>query len=209
MGGVSEDRSTAGASTGREALIEKAVAWFAENGVGDTSLRTLASGIGTSHRMLLYHFGSREGLLTSVMQTVEHTERRLLEDLKDSHSDPYEAGLLFWSHLADTATTYAPLHFELAGWAMADKPHAAGYRDWLATGWLHALTSLFELAHPADEAARIAELSLAMARGLLYQLAITGDRGSADRAMEAWIAMVDPGRRQPRAGRDCDPGDRR
>ena len=51
----------------REELLGKAIGWFAEHGVGETSLRTLAEGIGTSHRMLIYHFGSREGLLAACL----------------------------------------------------------------------------------------------------------------------------------------------
>lgn len=34
-------------------------------GLTDLSLRTIAGEIGTSHRMLLYHFGSKEKLLVA------------------------------------------------------------------------------------------------------------------------------------------------
>ncbi|MBK6300027.1 MAG: TetR family transcriptional regulator [Actinomycetales bacterium] len=40
----------------REELLGQVVAWFAAHGIGDTSLRTLARELGTSHRMLIYHF---------------------------------------------------------------------------------------------------------------------------------------------------------
>ena len=59
----------------RDALLARCVTWFADHGVGDTSLRTLADGVGTSHRMLIYHFGSREGLLAAVVEAVEQGER--------------------------------------------------------------------------------------------------------------------------------------
>jgi AcrR family transcriptional regulator len=35
-------------------------------GIADLSQRQLAAAISTSHRMLIYHFGSREGLLVAV-----------------------------------------------------------------------------------------------------------------------------------------------
>ena len=76
----------------REELLGRAVAWFAEHGVGDTSLRTLAAGIGTSHRMLNYHFGSREGLLGAVVEAVEQAEHAALLELAATHDDPFEAG---------------------------------------------------------------------------------------------------------------------
>jgi AcrR family transcriptional regulator len=85
--------------------------------------------------MLLYHFGSREGLLAAVVETVEQGERDLLARLLLDEDDPYAAGLRFWEHVADSATTFAPLYFELAGHAMQGRPWAAGLRDWLTDGW--------------------------------------------------------------------------
>ena len=46
----------------RERLLAKAVDHVAAHGVADLSLRALAAALGTSHRMLLYHFGSKEQL---------------------------------------------------------------------------------------------------------------------------------------------------
>jgi AcrR family transcriptional regulator len=46
----------------RQLLAAAAIAIAMQGGIADLSLRELAAAIGTSHRMLLYHFGSREGL---------------------------------------------------------------------------------------------------------------------------------------------------
>ncbi len=67
----------------RESLLTDAVEHFAKNGIGDASLRSIATSIGTSHRMLIYHFGSREGLLAEVVRTVEAQQRDLLASLGD------------------------------------------------------------------------------------------------------------------------------
>ena len=40
---------------------------FVTDGLGDLSLRKIAAAVGTSHRMLLYHFGSKNGLLLEVV----------------------------------------------------------------------------------------------------------------------------------------------
>ncbi len=50
----------------RDRLLAAAVEQAMRGGIADLSLRELAAAIGTSHRMLLYHFGSREGLLVAV-----------------------------------------------------------------------------------------------------------------------------------------------
>ena len=178
----------------REDLLAKALTWFARNGVGDTSLRALAADLGTSHRMLLYHFGSREGLLTAVVEAVERDERAALEDLLEASDDPYAAGAAFWVHVADRAGVFAPLFFELAGHAMQGKPYAVSLRTWLAEGWGEVLTTAYQsVGLDADRAAQLARLSLAMARGLLFDVAVTGDRPGADRAMAAYTELIPRG----------------
>lgn len=55
---------------GREQLLQAVIDHLAEHCVTSQSLRGTATSIGTSHRMLIYHFGSRKGLLTEVVATV-------------------------------------------------------------------------------------------------------------------------------------------
>lgn len=168
----------------REELLARVIAWFAEHGVGDTSMRTIAAGVGTSHRMLHYHFGSREGLLGAVVEAVERGERDALQALSARGDDPYAAGLAFWDHVADAAATFAPLFFELSGQAMQRKPWAEPLRDWLSAGWIDVLTDLYRGAgHDQLVAEQQARMSLALARGLLFELALTGERAAADAAM--------------------------
>ena len=175
----------------REELLSRAGAWVAEHGVGDTSLRTLAAGIGTSHRMLNYHFGSREGLLGAVVEAVEQAEHAALLELADSHSDPFEAGAAVWARVADRAEVFAPLFFELSSHAMRGQPHAEGLREWLRTGWTDALREAYAgLGAPPPVASILALQSLAMARGLLFEVAVTGDRAAADAAMTRWTEVV-------------------
>ena len=60
----------------REQIIGAAIAVFGEYGYAGGSIRTIADRVGVSHATLLQHFGSKEGLLTAVLeewdrQTVE------------------------------------------------------------------------------------------------------------------------------------------
>jgi AcrR family transcriptional regulator len=65
-------------SQAREHLLASAVRHALDAGIADLSLRQIAAAIGTSHRMLIYHFGSREGLLVAVTQAVEDQQRAAL-----------------------------------------------------------------------------------------------------------------------------------
>lgn len=175
----------------RDELLDRAVAWFAEHGIGDTSMRTLAAELGTSGRMLHYHFGSREGLLAAVVERVERGEQAVLAAYLAESADPFEAGARFWPHVAQAAQTFAPLFFELAAHAMHGRDYAAPLRAWLASGWVDEVAAAFVAAGvPADRADARARLAVAATRGLLLELAITGDRPAADRAMAEFAGML-------------------
>jgi AcrR family transcriptional regulator len=176
------------APTGREALLVRAIGHFAEHGVGDTSLRALAGAIGTSHRMLIYHFGSRDGLLAAVVDTVEQGARDLLAQIVEEareDADPLAAGMRYWHLVTEEALVYGPLFFELTSHAMLGLPYAVDLRERLVTTWLDALTAMWEARGVRTDAARgEATLDLAVARGLLHDLLLTGDRKRVDAAME-------------------------
>jgi AcrR family transcriptional regulator len=192
-------------ATGRDALLARAIGHFAEHGVGDTSLRALAEAIGTSHRMLIYHFGSRDGLLAAVVDIVEQGARdtlaRMVAEAKDD-PDPLEAGLRYWHLVTDEALVYGPLFFELSSHAMLDLPYAAGLRERLVSTWLVSLEAMWTARGVPRLAARQqARLDLAVSRGLLHDLLLTGDRRAVDRAMQQYAGeAVDRLLGSPRVG---------
>src|SRR4051795_11644584 len=89
----------------RERLLAAAMEHVAEHGVGNLSLRGLAAALGTSHRTLIYHFGSREGLLIEVIRTVEEQQRAALAAmlLEGDDAPPAETMRRMWRRLADPA----------------------------------------------------------------------------------------------------------
>ena len=52
----------------REQIVATAIGVFGEYGYAGGSIRTIADRVGISHATLLQHFGSKEGLLTAVLQ---------------------------------------------------------------------------------------------------------------------------------------------
>src|SRR5262245_36695616 len=70
-GGVDQEEM----SSAKRRLLDATIEYVAEESLGELSLRQLAAAIGTSHRMLIYHFGSKEELLVEVVREVERRER--------------------------------------------------------------------------------------------------------------------------------------
>lgn len=167
----------------RESLLAEAVEHFAKNGIGDASLRSIATSVGTSHRMLIYHFGSRKGLLAEVVRAVEQQQRDLLAEVLTTDLPIAGQNELFWRRVTEATLIYGPLFFELSAHAMQDLPHTESLKADLINVWLPPLIDLCVRAGlPADEAPAYARLGLAASRGLLFDLLLTGDRAGVDEA---------------------------
>jgi AcrR family transcriptional regulator len=184
----------------KERLLGAAVDHVAAHGVGELSLRQLASALGTSHRMLIYHFGSKEGLLVEVVRMVEERQRAAFADLDlglEPGESPAEIARRFWRRVTDPAVwPQERLFFELYGQALQGRPGTTKLLDGIVDAWLDPLAeSMRRHGVPGHTARTDARLGVAVVRGLLLDLLATGDREGVDQAMERFIAgyAEDPG----------------
>jgi len=169
----------------RQLLLDAAIDHFGRHGIGDTSLRGIADAVGTSHRMLIYHFGSREGLLAEVTRAVEARQRAVMTATYNADLPPLEAAAKYWEDTVEATLLYGPLFFELAAHAMQGKEHAASLREELIASWLPQVTELCRaVGIPDDQAETHARLALGAARGLLLDLLVSGARDEVARAAD-------------------------
>ena len=88
-----------------------------------------AAAIGTSHRMLNYHFGSRRGLLVAVSRAVERQQREaFVAMLADPDASPIDVMWRMYGRLADPGL-HAPerLFFELYAHSLLEEAGTAGF----------------------------------------------------------------------------------
>jgi AcrR family transcriptional regulator len=174
----------------RERLLAAVVEHLAGHGLGDVSLRRLAEAVGTSHRMLIYHFGSMEGLLVEVVRAVEARQRAVLASLPAD--DPAEAARAFWRTLTDPSLrAHERLFFELYAQAAQGRPGTTPLLDGIVTDWLEPVAAIQRaLGHPPAVATARARLGLAVARGLLLDLIATDDLPAVNAAMDEFITLT-------------------
>jgi AcrR family transcriptional regulator len=186
--------TTEDGTSARERLLAAAIEHVSQHGVGEISLRALAAALGTSHRMLIYHFGSREALLIEVIRTVEEQQRMALaEILKDADEPPAEIMRRMWARVADPALwPNERLFFEVYAQALQGSPHALPLLDGIVDAWVEPLAALVAPGRPREEARAEARLGVAVVRGLLLDLLATGDREAVDAAMERYISAIAP-----------------
>jgi AcrR family transcriptional regulator len=173
----------------RQDLLTAVIDDLAREGLGDRSLRDIAAAVGTSHRMLIHHFGSRHGLMTAVVEAVEEDQKRFMVSLDGELGDLLAA---MWQRLRDPELWPAErLFFECYARALqGEEPFAALLPaivdDWVERGVALGATSDV----PPDLARAGVRLGLAVFRGLLLDLVGTGDQAGVDAAFEAYTALV-------------------
>lgn len=176
----------------RQALLDAAIDHVAGHGLTHLSLRGLAAELGTSHRMLSHHFGSKEGLWVAIIQEVERQQQAVMEALTPDPDAPLaDVMRALWRHISDPALWPSErLFFEVYGQALQRRPPTSELLDGIVESWLGPAAELAVARGVAPEEARaLARLGLAVTRGLLLDLLATEDRAGVDAAMERWIAL--------------------
>jgi AcrR family transcriptional regulator len=138
--------------------------------------------------MLLYHFGSREGLLVAVTQAVEEQQRAALLGPGGAPQDARRS----WEHLSDPRMwPQERLFFELYAYALRGRPGTEGFLDGIVESWVAPVAAALVEAGADERTARAdARLAVAVVRGLLLDLLATGDRAGVTEAYERFLQHV-------------------
>lgn len=165
-------------------LLEAAYRYALTHGLADLSLRPLAAAVGSSTRVLLYLFGSKEGLVRALLTRARADELALLADIG---TGPGVVARL-WEWLS--APAHRPL---LTLWLEAyarslvepDGPWA-GFARATVEDWLEVLKAA-QAEDVRDTAAGLASRTreLALLRGALLDLLATGDGARIGAALSA------------------------
>jgi AcrR family transcriptional regulator len=180
----------------RQALLDGAIDFVGTRGLTDLSLRELAGEIGTSHRMLIHHFGSKDGLWVAIVREVERRQVEVMATM--APTAPTSAGDALWSwwkHLSDPSLwPNERLFFEVYGQAVQGREPAKQLLDGIVDSWVEpAVAQSVALGIPRKDARAFARLGVAVTRGLLLDLLATEDRKGVDAAMKVFIRLLDDG----------------
>ena len=161
----------------RAELLARAVDYAAEHGVADLTLRPLAAALGVQPNTLVHHFGTKEQLLSEILNGVRDRLRAMRARAGADHDrDPLHAT---WSWTSDPARLpFFRFFFEAYGVALRHPDRYAPFLDRVVSDWI-----------PAADAVP-ATLELAVQRGLLLDLLTTGDRDRVQAALELFAGRV-------------------
>jgi AcrR family transcriptional regulator len=187
MTGASATESTGSARQAE--LLELAYRYTVEHGWTELSLRPLAKAIGSSPRVLLYLFGSKDELIRALLARSRADELALLDQVRG-------AGLAeviteIWAWLAAEAHRgLLNLWVEAYGRSLTEPEGPwAGFAAATVTDWLALLASAQPAARrETAEGAAERTLALAVLRGALLDLLATGDADRATAAVRRYLA---------------------
>jgi AcrR family transcriptional regulator len=188
---VPDETQPAGAavpSERRRELMARLMAHCAANGLSDVPLRPLAAAVGSSPRVLLYFFGSKEGLIRAVLAESRAIQVDLVGQAADkSDADPIRT---LWTWLTDPAQAQLErLFFESYARSLHNRTDSwQGFATASLNEWWPSIERIADREPAGERLRQLPTLLLATMRGLLLDLLATGD---ADRVHEAFEDLLD------------------
>jgi AcrR family transcriptional regulator len=175
----------------RARTLAAAADYVLEHGLAGLSLRPLASALGTSTRMLLYDFSSKEELIMAVLAEIRRREATMLAQHADasSASGPELVRAVWdWASSAERAP-FMRLFFEVYIDATAHPGTYSQRGQAMVTEWLDQFGTVLK-GGPAAADPASATLVIAVLRGLLLDRLGTGDEERTDHAVELFTRVI-------------------
>lgn len=187
----------------RAALLDACTRHVLDRGISGLSITSLAAAAGTSARMLVYHFGSKDQLVTEVLREARRRQQALFGELLQPRSGVPYPGVLraAWRELTSPAAMpYHRLFRELHDLPTESSPWK-GFPAHATDDWLAVVIGGLQAAGYEDPQVA-ATLIVAAARGLLLDLQITSGRERANAAFDALIDLLTKARTGTRTARE-------
>ncbi len=155
-------------------------------GIARLSLRPLAAALGTSDRMLLYYFGSRDRLLVTVLEAVgDQLQAGLAAALPPEPARPADLLRHVWQTLrAPEVEPHLRLYLEVSGLAARGEEPFRSAAAAIAAQWSAWVAERLDVA--AEEREGAASAALALVDGLLLLRFVAGPEQAG--AAAAWLA---------------------
>jgi AcrR family transcriptional regulator len=175
-----------------EKLCADIVQYLVKRGIADLSLRPLAKAVGSSPRVLLYYFGSKEKMVVKVLAEIRNRQRTSYRQMQAPSFE--EACRMIWRQMsASDSEPLFRLFFEAYGLALRYPKRYKEFLNSIVEDWLQfAAAPLVREGYKRKQARAFATIILAALRGFMLDYCATGDRQRLDRAVELWLPTLDP-----------------
>jgi AcrR family transcriptional regulator len=184
MGRVANDRRP-------EELLEAIVNCLAKKGLRALSLRPLARDVGSSPRVLLYYFGSKEQLTAKVFERVRRMQQSWIDAVPGAAL--HETCTRMWQRMIRRdQLPWSRLFFEVYAQALAQPEEYEEFLKQASADWIGKIAKLLEHSGCTHGAAQNAATAiLAGFRGFMLDYCATHDRTRIQNALQFWACSLD------------------
>ena len=178
----------------REDLLNASIEYLLENGVADLSLRPLAAKVGSKARLLVYHFGSKDALITDAMlvirERVQENFASLMRDGRDRK--PSQIVQDFWSWATSKQhERYLRLFFEVHGLALQNPKRYGRYLEGAFTTWVELMEGVLPATLSRAERRALASLAVGTVVGLMLDYLSSGEKKRTSDAVAQFATAFD------------------
>ena len=180
----------------KRVLLDQVVAYLAEHGLGDVSLRPMAAALGTSPNRLVHHFGSKQELLTAALKQATKIQETVRDGWLRRQPDMNKTTELrkWWKWLNESPANLALTRLGLEAVTL-EATHTGLSGDIRAEQigvWREQIEQrLISQGVPKATAVLEASLLKGMFTGLLVDLMATGDKPRLTRALEQGLRRAE------------------
>src|ERR1700761_1985238 len=126
----------------RAELLDRIADYVAENGLADLSLRPLASAVGSSPRVLLYYFNSKEELIAEMLARLRERQKALFDTVPREASSYAVTVRGAWKYMSAPAHARVfRLFFEVYGLALQAPERYAEFLRGAVDDWIGYLAA--------------------------------------------------------------------
>jgi AcrR family transcriptional regulator len=177
-------------------LLDQVVAYLAEHGLGDMSLRPMATALQTSPNRLVHHFGSKQELLVAALNQATQIQVEVQNSWLQRDPAMSQANLLRrwwrWLNASPANLALARLGLEAATLEATHTGLAGEVRAEQIGIWRTEIEHrLLKEGIPPAQAVIEASLLKAMFTGLMVDLMASGNRARLTRSLEVGLSRVE------------------
>jgi len=175
----------------RQDLLDAIIEYLLEKGVAGLSLRPLAARVGSKARLLVYHFGSKESLVTEAMIVVRARVQQVFAQMVENGRGRTPAQIIraFWTWTTSRQhERYLRLFFEVDGLALQKPAQYGRYLKGAVSSWVDMMATVLPEKLPRRKRHALATLAVSTVLGLLLAYLSSGDKKRTSHALNLFAS---------------------
>jgi AcrR family transcriptional regulator len=178
----------------REVLLDATIEYMLKHGVADLSLRPLAAKVGSKARLLIYHFGSKDVLVSEAMIVVRDRVQKAFAAMVENGRGHTASQIIraFWRWTTSKEhERYLRLFFEVHGLALQKPERYGRYLEGAVSTWVEMMATILPARMTLTKRRALATLAVSSVVGLLMDYLSSGDKKRSSQALEIFAAGFD------------------